>query len=81
MKKKNLFIALFSTMALLSCKKDYSCTCTVKYVDSGSVYTEETNLTIEGANKTQAIAACNEATIKQVWGPNDSYEQTCKLKK
>lgn len=89
MKKSILALAVIG-LALVSCKKDYSCTCnstSVSYYDSNGdgieeshPYANTTNIKIEGANKTQAVAACNEATIKQVDGL-DTYEVSCELTK
>ena len=89
MKKSILALALVS-LALVSCKKDYSCTCTssgVNYYDSNFDGVEEAhpfsninNIKIEGANKTQAVAACNEATIKEQ-DDMDTYETSCDLSK
>jgi len=88
--KKSLFVLAIVGLALVSCKKDYSCTCTnsgVDYydsdgdgVDEAHPYANTHNIKIEGANKTQAIAACNEATIKQQEGLN-TYESSCDLTK
>ncbi len=89
MKKLVVAVALIS-LALVSCKKDYSCTCNttgVNYYDSNSDGQEEAhpygytyNIKIEDANKTQAVAACNEATIKGQDG-QDTDESSCKLSK
>ncbi len=89
MKKSIIAIALVG-MALVSCKKDYSCTCNesgVNYydtdfdgVDEAHSYANTSNFKVEGATKTQAIAACNEATIKEQDGL-DTYEYKCNLSK
>ena len=89
MKKSFLAIAIVG-MALISCKKDYSCSCTesgVNYYDSdfdgtdeAHSYTNTYNYKVEGANKTQAVAACNEATIKQQ-DDQDTYQVKCDLSK
>ncbi len=88
--KKSIFALAVIGFALVSCKKDYSCTCnssSVYYYDANGdgadeahSYAETTNIKIEGANKTQAVAACNEATIKQQDGL-DTYEVSCDLSK
>jgi hypothetical protein len=88
--KKSVFALSLVGLALVSCKKDYSCTCTnkgVDYYDSNGdgldeahPYANTYNIKIEGANKTQAIAGCNEATIKEVDGL-DTYETSCDLSK
>lgn len=88
--KKSIFVLAAASMAIVSCKKDYSCTCTnsgVDYYDSNLDGTEEAhpyantyNIKIEGANKTQAAAACSEATIKQQDGM-DTYQSSCELSK
>jgi hypothetical protein len=89
MKKSLIAVALIG-LALTSCKKDYSCTCTssgVSYydsdfdgVDEAHPYSYTSNIKIEEANKTQAAAACNEATIKEQDGMSTS-ESTCTLSK
>lgn len=89
MKKSIIAIAVVG-MALVSCKKDYSCTCnesgTSYYdsdfdgVDEAHPYADTYTYKIEGANKTQAIAACNEATIKQQ-EDLDTYQVKCDLSK
>ena len=88
--KKSIFAFALVGLALVSCKKDYSCTCTstgVSYYDSdwdgedeAHPYSNTSNIKIEGANKTQANAACNEATIKEIDGMN-TYEVSCDLSK
>ena len=88
--KKNIFLLAFVGLALTSCKKDYSCTCTetgVNYYDitgdgipDAVPYSYTSNLQIKEANKTQANAACNEATIKGQDG-QDTYESKCDLSK
>lgn len=88
--KKLILIATLGVFGLISCKKDYSCSCTyngVSYydtnfdgVDEAHPYAGTSNFTIEGANKTQATAACNEATISQQDGL-DTYEEKCELSK
>lgn len=88
--KKSIFAIALVMLALTSCKKDYSCTCTssgVSYydadfdnVDEAHPYSNTSTYKIEGANKTEAIAACNEATIKQQDG-QDTYESKCDLSK
>lgn len=88
--KKSIFAIALGCITFISCKKDYSCSCTesgVNYYDSNFDGTDEAhpynntyNYKIEEANKTQATAACNEATIKQQDGL-DTYESTCKLTK
>ena len=88
--KKSIFALAVVGFALVSCKKDYACTCTSTSVDNYDsngdgldephTYSNTTNIKIEGANKTQAVAACNEATIKEVDGL-DTYEVSCDLSK
>ena len=88
--KKLILIATVGVFGLISCKKDYSCSCvytSVDYydsnfdgVDEAHTSTGTSTYTIEGANKTQATAACNEATIKAQDGA-DTYEETCTLSK
>ncbi len=87
--KKLILIATVGVFGLISCKKDYSCTCTYSGVDyyddlngpdQPHPYSGSSTFTIEGANKTQATAACNEATIKAQDGM-DTYEETCTLSK
>lgn len=77
---KKIFLLTFGAVFLfVSCKKDYTCTCEEKEKYDGSVYSYEYTYSVEGATKTQAQVACNEATIKQSSG-GDSHEKTCKLK-
>lgn len=88
--KKLIFVFAFLGIALVSCKKDYSCSCTesgLSYYDSDSDGVEEAhpiaytyNYQIEGATKTQAMAACNEATIKPQ-NEMETYEYKCDLSK
>lgn len=77
--KKTLFFAL-GLVALSSCTKDYNCDCTEKETYLGVVETYAYDFTVEGANKTQAQAACNEATITYE-DVDYTYEQTCTLSK
>ncbi|WP_343634217.1 hypothetical protein [Fluviicola sp.] len=88
--KKLIFAFALLGMALVSCKKDYSCTCTetgTNYydsdfdgVDEAHPYSNTSNYKIEGATKTDAIAACNEAKITSQDGL-DTYEYKCDLSK
>lgn len=85
--KLTLGLVLINLM-LISCKKDYSCSCTNtdKDVGEGGVTTVTyDNYTIEDATKDQARAACNEAKITHQYNiPNSSsvgtYETICELK-
>lgn len=77
--KKTLFLAL-GLVVLASCTKDYNCDCTETETYMGVVETYKYDYTVEGANKTQAQAACNEATISFEEGDYSS-EQVCTLSK
>lgn len=84
--KITLSLVLMSVI-LISCKKDYSCSCTNtdKDVGEGGITTVTIeNYTIEDATKDQARAACNEAKITYQYSvPNSSsvgtYETICEL--
>ncbi len=88
--KKSIFAFALIGTALVSCKKDYSCTCTdsgVNYYDSdfdgddeAHPYSDTYTYQVEGATKTQAVAACNEATVKGQ-DEMDTYEYSCNLSK
>lgn len=78
---KKIFILMLAGLALAACKKDYTCTCSEKQTFFGQISESEYTFTIEGANTTQAQAACNEATLKQTDGDGDYYQITCDLKK
>ncbi len=74
--KQIIIVVLLIGSTLLSCKKDYSCSCTNTDTDVGqggvTTVTIE-NYTIEDATKDQARAACNEAKITyQYSDPNPS---------
>lgn len=88
MKKAKMILSLtFASAALMSCKKDYSCTCTHTDKDVGEGGTTTVtveNYTIEDATKDQARAACNEAKITYQYSvPNSSsvgtIETVCDL--
>ena len=78
--KKSIFAIALGCLALVSCKKDYSCACTDTDVYNGSTDVYTYNYKVEGATKKQAQAACNEATITYVDG-SDSYKTKCELSK
>lgn len=78
--KKSIYLLGLCATALISCKKDYSCTCTATSVLMGETEISTSVSTIEGATKTQAQAACNEATIKHVEGSFSTTEK-CNLSK
>ncbi len=66
---KKTFLLPFSLLiigaALLSCKKDYTCSCLtqIRMCLGGVTTVTVDNYTIENATKDQARAACNEAKI------------------
>ena len=72
-------LLILSLFALASCKKDYSCTCEEKDVFQGNVDIYSYSYSVKQANRTQAQAACNEATIRVETSQNDYYEIKCKL--
>lgn len=76
---KYLGILVLSLIVLSSCKKDYTCTCEEKDVYMGNVETFQYTYSVKEANKTQAQAACNEATIRFEESQNDYYEVSCEL--
>lgn len=78
--KKAFTILALTGLTLVSCTKDYSCSCEEKEVIGTDVEFSEYKFTVEGATKVQAQAACNEATLK-VEESGYSYEQTCTLTK
>lgn len=78
---KKIFILMLAGIAFSACKKDYTCTCSEKQTANGQINQSEYTFTIEGANTTQAQAACNEATLKQTIGDSDYYQISCDLKK
>ena len=77
--KKVFILGALCVVALASCKKDYSCKCTYTSISDGETTVYVDTYEVEGADKTQAQAACNEATISVVDG-NDSESRTCELK-
>lgn len=77
--KKVFVFGTLSLLALASCTKDYSCRCTYTEIDDGFTETYIEDFKVEGADKTQAQGACNEATIS-VTEPGYSYSRTCELK-
>ena len=79
MKKIILPIAILGLVSL-SCKKDYSCTCTYTSTYDGTTETEIEVFTIEEASKSQARAACNEATLEEI-SDGDKYTRKCSLSK
>lgn len=79
MKKIIIPFALL-TFTLVSCKKDYSCTCTETEVYNGETDVYTYTYKVEEATKKQAQAACNEATLSTTEGA-DSYKKVCDLSK
>ncbi len=78
---KKLILALpVLAIVLVSCKKDYSCSCTDTDVDNGTTEVTMYNYKVEGATKKQAQVACNEATVTYIDGA-DSYKTKCDLSK
>lgn len=78
--KKSIFTLAFACLALASCTKDYSCSCTDTDVYDGETEVYTYNYKVEGATKKQAQAACNEATITYA-EDGDSYKTKCDLSK
>lgn len=58
--KKALSIALFAGLFFASCKKEYTCTCTVTTNASGANVTTTTSGTTEKMSKDDAVEKCNE---------------------
>lgn len=81
MKKTITFFGLALLMfGVVSCKKDYTCTCEETDVWDGEVTNYEYSYTIKEAKKKQAEAACIEATIRNDDETSgDYYETTCEL--
>ncbi|WP_343634219.1 hypothetical protein [Fluviicola sp.] len=78
--KKSIMVIALAGMALASCKKDYSCSCTDTDIYNGETEVTTYNYKVEGATKKQAQAACNEAKVSYVDGA-DSYTTQCELSK
>lgn len=78
--KKIIFPLAVVALALVSCKKDYSCSCTETESFNGASDVSTYNYKVEGATKKQAQAACNEATIVETDG-SYSYTIKCDLSK
>lgn len=78
--KKLIFALPVFLLVLVSCKKDYSCSCTDTDTYNGETETTNYAYKVEGATKKQAQAACNEATVTYIDGA-DSYKTKCDLSK
>jgi hypothetical protein len=78
--KKIIFVLPLTLLALASCKKDYSCSCTDTDIYNGETEVTAYSYKVEGATKKQAQAACNEATVTYQDGA-DSYSTQCDLSK
>ena len=59
--KKALFIAIFATVSLASCKKDRTCTCTFSSTDPSSTASTQV-ITIIDSKKGDAIKLCIKST-------------------
>lgn len=59
--KKSLFIAAVACLTLASCKKDYTCTCTVTENGQTDTYTYQ----MKDVKKKDAKSACN--TLGAIW--------------
>lgn len=60
--KKLLFVAALAVFALSSCKKDYTCTCTLEFLGQ----TSSTTVDYEGLSKSEAEdaeTACTSSSI------------------
>ena len=75
MKKITLIAIAFVALSLVSCKKDYTCTCTTTGV------TEPTVTKIVGVKKSDAKANCVSTTRTNTTGGNNGtpHVQTCTL--
>lgn len=80
--KKYILLSALTLLTLASCKKDYSCTCTQTWTESGDVETQIYTKSISGATKAEATAACNEATFNYTNLDADyNYTEKCDLSK
>jgi len=53
--KKIILVGALALLGLSSCKKDYTCSCSIKDVDSGlSITSEELSTTISNSSKSDA---------------------------
>lgn len=80
MMKKVLMITFLSAMTLVSCKKNYTCSCTFTHFSSLGTNTTTYTKKINEATKKQAGYLCNEAKITRFDG-DQSYTEECKLSK
>lgn len=83
MKFKVTAIAAIALLAV-SCKKDYTCSCTDTTTGGGEISTDVYTYQVKEATKDQAAAACNEATIVSTYsfgGNTYTTESTCTMTK
>jgi hypothetical protein len=81
--KKVVLVGAVALLGLTSCKKDYTCSCSVKNVDTGvSITTEELTSTISSSSKSDAESECakeegvGQGTMNTKF-PNDNLKVTC----
>jgi hypothetical protein len=81
--KKIILVGALALLGLSSCKKDYTCSCSIKDVDSGlSITSEELSTTISNSSKSDAESDCakeegtGQGTLDTQF-PNDNLEVTC----
>ncbi len=81
--KKILLIAAVAGLAMASCKKDRTCTCTQTWTPtSGAATTSSYEVTVEKATKGQAKDGECRSYTSQKTAPTagTKYEVTCELK-
>ena len=73
-------IALFATLALSSCKKDYTCQCSISW--SGSAFFADTTYTTSGtinAKKNDAVSQCNQGDATSSDGFGGTITSACEI--
>lgn len=78
--KKSLLFAAVTCLALMSCKKDFTCECTSSSTAPGST-NETTKYTIYEVSRGTAKRACVKTTSESTGGTTTYvYTNDCKLK-
>lgn len=79
MKKGIIIVAALGLLAVVSCKKDHSCSCTATSTSDLGTISVTVDTTLTDMNKKDADAACNNLDYSLTVGTS-SVKQDCELK-
>lgn len=79
--KKLILLPIIGVFAFASCKKDYTCTCTSRNIDTSVILIEyELDHQVRETNETKAKANCDEKGVNQNAQYGADYTTSCVVK-